>query len=259
MSKSCVAVLTLLGAVSSAQAGELAAAKAKEPAAAVPQANPNLIYQKNVFDAQRRAWELPPPPPPPQPPPPPALTDKDVKVQGVLINGSARKAIVEVAAGAMRLLPPPMPGKPLRPYKVLAEGEYLGEYKLVEIGAKELVFENGGVRAPLPFTIAKNRAVSGVAIPPPAQVAIVMPAAMPTLMDGSGGDMSSSMPTPFTPEMMPPPPPPVSTPEASASAVPPDSSAGSSPPQRGMTLIEAIEAARRNGVANSGPNPFANK
>lgn len=231
---------------------------ASEPS---PVSNPAVIYQKNVFDPQRKPWTLPVDPPPPPPPPPP-LTENDVKVLGAWTTNGVSKALVGLSP---KMLPPPVPGKSNRPFRTIQVGDTVGNYQLVEISLKELVFETNGARTSLPFKVTQGRAAAGISIAPPDQVALSVAAPSPVML-GANGEVTSVAATQqaATPEVSmniaPPPPAPIDT-GTPAPAAPGTGTGGSNDgPKQGMSLLEAIEYARKNPQtpgSGGSTNPFA--
>ncbi|MFC4161816.1 hypothetical protein [Chitinimonas lacunae] len=241
MKKEALALWCLTASVASI-AGAPAAPQPPANAEAKPKLDPSIIYQKNAFDPARKPWTLPVPPPPPPPPPPP-LSENEVRVQGIIVSGTTKKALVELL-GRMLSEVQSQPGKPARPYKMVSIGDTLGGYQLVDIQAGKLVFEQGGFRSDLSFKIAQNRPAAGITVPPPEQVAIVSSSPAPAMLGDSG-------------EVAPPPPPmeaaPAVAPEPNVAPPTPAPTPSGAPPQ-GMTLMQAIEWAKKNPSNNA--NPF---
>lgn len=247
MKKEALALLCLTAGVASA-AGMPAAPTPPASAEVKPKLDPSVIYQKNAFDPARKPWTLPVPPPPPPPPPPP-LSENEVRVQGIIVSGNTKKALVELL-GRMLSEVQTQPGKPARPYKMVSVGDTLGGYQLVDIQAGKLIFEQGGFRSDLTFKVAQNRPAAGITVPPPEQVAIVTSSPAPAMLGDSGEVIpGSAAPAPME---APPPPPMTAAPEANTAA--PSPSSNGAPPQ-GMTLMQAIEWAKKNPSGTG--NPFA--
>lgn len=226
-------------------------------------ADPNLIPQRNVFDPKRTPWTVPVPPPPPvpEPPPPPPISEADVMIQGVIVTDTMRKAIVALSS---KFLTPfqTSPDKSSRPYRIVTVGDVLGGYRIVSIDPKEVVFEQAGARSTLPFNIAKGRPATGATVSPPEQMAIMVPVAQPTMSDGSAAVAAAPPAAPMDAAA-------VGAAVASAAPQPggdPSITGGSDPnkpagqpeqPKQGMTLLEAIEFARRT-QTQPVANPFTN-
>ncbi|WP_374355827.1 hypothetical protein [Chitinimonas sp.] len=230
------------------------AAKPANKPAVVVKPDPTLIPAQNPFDPQRKPWLLPPPPPPPVP----ALSNDDIRIHGVIIAGDVRKALIELVAPRL-LPPPPAAGKsPARPYRMVTVGDDVGGYRVVDITPAELVFELGGARSNMPFKVAKGRAVAGAAVAPPTTEAVVVVAPMPTVLDGvappAADSGSNAAPPPAVAAAVPDAPPPAPAESAAAAQQP---AANNASPPSGMSLLEAIQWAKKNAGSNSAANPFA--
>lgn len=228
-------------------AGSLAQASPPAPPAQAQPAKPSLerIVTSNPFDPKRQSWQ----PPIPPPPPPPALTESEVRVRGIILAGSTRKALLEVLSP--KLQAPPQAGKPARPLRLVGVGDNLGEYRISQINASEVVLDAGSGTTTLPYQIVKGRPAVGTALPPPDQVAIVLAAPVPTIVNDNG---EASPVAPAEVQPLPAPviaAPPVQEPPASNPAAPqpgqqPETNQPATPAPTGMTLLEAIQLARRN-------------
>lgn len=249
-------ILLNASALASNPAAPAPAAKVDVAPPAPAAADPSVIYQKNVFDPQRKPWNLPAEPVP-APPPPPPLTDADVKIQGVWETGGTRKALVELSPKLLAQFET-KPGKTPRPYRTVSVGDNLGGFTLKTISAKELTFEQSGVTSTFKFQVAKGRAAAGVNVAPPDTQALVLMAPVPA----SSGD--AGMAQPVAPMVAPEPnavtpPPPQTVPQQAADAA---AANNTTQPQAGQTtgamgLLEAIEAARKNNSGLPVANPFA--
>jgi len=253
-------ILLNASALAANTAASAPAAKADATPPAPAAADPSVIYQKNVFDPQRKPWNLPAEPVP-APPPPPPLTDADVKIQGVWETGGTRKALVELSPKLLAQFET-KPGKTPRPYRTVSVGDNLGGFTLKTISAKELTFEQSGVTSTFKFQVAKGRATAGVSVAPPDQVAIVLSAPQPVVGDAGAAQ-------PIAPAALPEPTP-FAQPQAQPQSVPVPQQAAdnaaaannAAQPQAGQTtgamgLLEAIEAARKNNSGLPVANPFA--
>jgi hypothetical protein len=99
-----------------------------------------LIVEKNLFAMDRK-----PPSPEAAAPAPqqnkPGLSHTQLQLDGVIIHGNSRKAIVRTKA-----MLPPTPGakKPQSPFVTVREGQQIGEYKVVKIETKSISLEKDG-------------------------------------------------------------------------------------------------------------------
>lgn len=249
-----------------------APAVAPTPAPAVVKAPPpnyNAIYEKNIFDPQRKQWEEKKEVPPPLPP----LTAEDVQIYGVMAVGSYKRAIVKLA-GKLRGLAPTDPKS--RQFVTLSEGQSLAGYTLAEIGPQRLVFSVGDVRYAVAFNKKEDRPL---APPPPApaafQDAVVVTAETPNGANGqplptsspSGQDVVQAVAaaaTPAAPEPAPAPAAPAAeAPAPNASANAGSNAAAPAAPSQSMSLLEAIQQAQQakaqgGGQAAAVTNPFGN-
>ena len=261
--------------LAAAMAANAAPDDGKQPAPAAhaaTQPKPDLskIPAKNPFDPNRKVWEAPAVPPPPLPP----LADSDIKLHGAIIAGSTRKAIVEVLNPRLQAPGQDTKGKAARPYRVLAVGDDVGGYRVADITPAEIVFEQGGRTTSLPFTITKGRGASGAAVPPPDQVAIVLPAPVPTIVSDTGAAVAATdpnaPPVAGAPAAQAQPAAPAQsdataattpvTPMPENGGQPADNSGGNTPsdpnatPPQGMSLLDAIMWAKtHNGQAAANP------
>ncbi len=221
-------------------------------------ANYSDIYEKNIFDPQRQPW-LEKPVVPPVPPVPP-LNSGDIEVYGVMSVGSYKRAILKLSPGLKKLVPEPN----ARPFVVVAIGQAVGPYTLVEMSNKSIVMEGGGQRYPVTFAAKRDRTTSGP-IAPAMQEPVILPPALPTSVPGIE-------PIAVAP-IMPPQPEPAATPQqagsqqqaqqqaaasAAVAAQPAAPETPPAPPIQGQTLLEAIQAAQQAGV-KSGANPFTKR
>jgi len=238
-----------------------------------------VIAEQNLFDPQRKPW------PEPATATAAALTalgPEDIQVQGVVVVGGVKRAIVKLGGRLRQIAPGGAAG---RLSAVLSEGQALGGYTLESIEARQLVFATGGNR----FAVAFTRNVQREMSPAPQVLPVIQAATLPVAEPLS---VPIAQPAPgmaVAPTQFPPPspafvaPPPQSAPQFAPIAVPapaaglipggpaqpPGIAAAAAPassnvpaaPAGGMTLLQAIqaaEAARRAGQLPAAPpfNPF---
>lgn len=238
--------------------GALAADDAAKGGAVMGKADYSEIYEKNVFDPNRQPWSDKIKQADPAVP---ALAPGDVEVYGVMSVGDYKKAIVKLGP-AFKVAP--VPGA--RPFVMLAVGQALGPYTLVEISEKNIVFEGGGARYPMSFAAKKDRPPPS-AVAPAFQVPVVLPAPVPTMVPGIEPIAVAEAAPAAAPAPAPPPsdgqaPSPAAQQQpASPSAASQQAAAASAAPIQGRTLLEAIEAAAQAKAAGTlsapPPNPFA--
>ncbi len=215
------------------------------------------IYEKNVFDPNRQPWSDKIKPADPAVP---ALAPGDVEVYGVMAVGDYKKAIVKLGP-AFKVAP--VPGA--RPFVMLAVGQALGPYTLVEISEKNIVFEGGGARYPMPFAAKKDRPPPS-AVAPAFQVPVVLPVPVPTMVPGIEPIAVAEAAPAAAPAPVPAPsdgqvPPPAAQQQPASPSAASQQAAASAAPIQGRTLLEAIEAAAQAKAAGTlsapPPNPFA--
>lgn len=246
--------------------------QAVPPAAATLKPGYAEIYEKNVFDPKRQPWieKVEAPPPPPIAP----LTQADAEVLGVMAFGSYKKAILKLGPG-FKFAPQPKAKAPPRPFVILAVGESLGPYTLVEIAEKKVVFDASGTQYSVTFTPKKFDRPPPSAVTPMAQAPVILAAPTPTIVAGIEPLVSAAAPagSPSAPaanaaaqgQVAAPP---AGAGMASAVAAPPAAVPAAAPEQatanpapvvQGRTLLEAIEAARAAQAAGQltpTANPF---
>lgn len=235
------------------------------------------IYEKNVFDPKRQPWveKVETPPPPPVPP----ITAADAELLGVMAFGSFKKAVFKLGPG-FKFAPQPKNKAAPRPFVILAVGESLGPYTLVEVAEKKAVFDAAGTQYTVNFTPKKADRPPPSIVTPMAQAPVVLAAPTPTIVQGIE-PIASAVPA-ATPQAdaaapaggaaaMPAAAPAAPAGSAAAAAPAPAAapaatpaggeSANPAPIVQGRTLLEAIEAARAAQAAGliSAPaaNPFA--
>lgn len=233
-----------------------------------------VIAEQNLFDPQRKPW--------PEPAAAPAaaaspLAPEDIQVQGVVVLGGVKRAIVKLGGRLRQFAPGAAAG---RLNVVLSEGQALGSYTLESVDAQQLVFVSGDNRFMVPFTRNAPREMASAASAPlpviqsatlPVAEPLFVPAAQPTL-----GAVPPPFPPPAASMITPQPAPaPAAAPAQAAgqfpggptrqagntAAAPAFASAAPAAPAGGMSLLEAIqaaEAARRAGQLPAAPpfNPF---
>jgi len=226
-----------------------------------------VIAEQNLFDPQRKPWPEPAAAAAASP-----LAADDIQVQGVVVVGRVKRAIVKLG-GRLK----PAGGAAGRSNTVLGEGQAVGGYTLESIEARQLVFSSGGSRYTVPFTRSVQRDMASA---PPAPLPVIQsatlpvaeaaPAAQPAAIAGSP---QFAPPPALTPPQAGQPHPPAPAPApalfpsgpaqqaASTAAAPATPAAAPAPPATGMSLLQAIqaaEAARRAGQAQTAPpfNPF---
>ncbi len=277
----CIAC-ALLCAAASAQAavpatpaapgtpGATATAPASAPLSATAQPvqpDYNPIYEKNIFDPERKPWSEKPVVNIPAAPP---ITSSDVQLYGVIMVGNVKKALVKLEGRLKSSIPS------TRPFVALNEGQRVGEYTLAEIHPKELVFSAGDGRYRIAFNKKTDRPAP-LPAPPVIQGPSIATTEAPTIVPGLTPPPPPQTPTPMAPQQsampMPMPPP---MPGAMQPGNPNTQTASNSPSGmtgnnaassntantasantagRGMSLLEAIEQAKRSGT-QSPPNPF---
>lgn len=239
-----------------------AVADSAKPGAAAAQPNYAEIYEKNVFDPNRQPWADAPPAAAVSP-----INPGDIEIYGVMSVGGYKKAIIKPGP-AFKGAPAPVAGG--RPFIMLAVGQTLGAYTLVEISEKNIVFESGGARYPVAFSRKLDRPAP-VPAAPPMQAAVVLPVPVPTLVAGIAPiavePIASATPPTPQPEAAPAQASPtqpgqqqVAAAAPAAAAQPAPETTAPSPPIQGRTLLEAIqaaqEAAQRGEKVPTYANPF---
>lgn len=229
-----------------------AAGAAPAPPASAPAADSyEHIYKDNVFDPKRAPWVVAAPVP--SVPPPSA---SDIQLYGIVNVGSIKRAVFKLS--------PLLAGPGKRQFVSLAVGQSVGAYQIVDVLPDQVILAAGETRYPLRFSVKPDRSPVGVPLSAPAQSAMELPPAMPTIVPGiSTGGSAVALALPSQPV-------PASQPAAGAAtapaagsvaataaeAAPAQPAAPAAPAVQGATLLEAIEAARRAG-AQPMPNPFA--
>ncbi len=237
--------------------GAVSIAPTTEQSASKP--NYSDLHEKNIFDPNRQPWaENPPESAVPSVPP---LNPGDIEVYGVMSIGSYKKVIIKLGS-AFKLAPSPGAGS--RPFIMLAIGQALGPYTLVEVSGKNIVFEGGGARYLVTFAAKKDRPPAGPAAPI-AQEPVVLPAPVPTLVPGITPVVAEPIATApqqaAQPETQPAPAqlgqqPLASASSAAAAPASPETAASSPAPQiQGQTLLEAIQMARQAQQSGASPTP----
>lgn len=216
------------------------------------------IYEKNVFDPDRQPWADKTQAPAPSVAP---LTSADAEIYGVMMFGNYKKAIIKLGPG-FKFAPQPRGKSVPRPFVTLGVGEALGPYSIVEITDKTVVFEGGGARFPLAYTHKKNDRPAGGAVTPMAQSPVQLPAPVPTIVQGIEPIVAPAQATQLASapvEATAPAGGQQAAPQQAAPAAQPESSSQPPAPVQGMTLLEAIQAARaaqQSGTAPVVTNPF---
>jgi hypothetical protein len=125
-----------------------------------------LIVEKNLFAQERKP--LPPETAASTPQPKgPGLSHNQIQLDGVIIHGSSKKAIVRMKN------PPPSPDKKKQqsPFLAVREGQQIGDYKVVKIENKSISLEKDGQ------TVVISLFAEGkVASPPPPMPVTPQPA-----------------------------------------------------------------------------------
>lgn len=234
------------------------------------------IYEKNIFDPKRQPWveKVESPPPPAVPP----LTPADAEVYGVMAFGDFRKAIIKLGAG-FKFAPQPKNKSAPRPFVILGIGESLGPYTIKEITDKSVVFESAGSQFPLVFNQKKSDRPASGPISPMAQAPVILPAPVPTIVQGiepivTAAAQAPAAPSPEAQIQQPAPQPATPAPAAETAAAAPTAApsqqpastapeASQQPVIQGRTLLEAIEAARQaqqaGAITAAAPNPFVKR
>lgn len=204
------------------------------------------IYKENVFDPKRAQW-TPAAPPPPSIPPPSA---SDIQLYGIVNAGTVKRALFKLS--------PTLAGVGKKQFVSLAEGQGVGSYQVAEIKSDQVILAAGEARYPMRFAAKPDRSPAGVPISAPAQSAMELPPAMPTMVPGFTPVVPAAQPTlASAPPVAPAAP---QQPADRQQAKPADAPQAQQPaaPIQGATLLEAIEAARRAQAAGQPayPNPF---
>jgi len=232
-----------------------------------------VIAEQNLFDPQRKPWPEPAAPADAASP----LAPDDIQVQGVVVVGGVKRAIVKLGGRLRQFAPGAAAG---RLNVVLSEGQALGGYTLESVAAQQLVFVSGGNRFMVPITRnAQRETASAQSAPLPVIQSATLPVAEPQFIPAqpAPGAVPPQFPPPAASVMTPQPAPaPTRAPTQAAGQFPggPAQQAGttaaapaspSAAPAAaapgGMSLLEAIqaaEAARRAGQLSAAPpfNPF---
>lgn len=205
------------------------------------------IYKDNVFDPKRAPWVVAAPAPSI---PPPSATD--IQLYGIVNVGSVKRAVFKLS--------PLLAGPGKRQFVSLAVGQSVGAYQIADVLPDQVILAAGETRYPIRFSAKPDRSPAGVPLSAPAQSAMELPPAVPTIVPGvSTGGPAVALAPPSQPVPNSPPPPaaspagqPASTPAEGAPTQP----STPAPVVQGASLLEAIEAARRAGGPPA-PNPFA--
>ena len=212
-----------------------------------------IIAEQNLFDPQRKPWSERSAPDPVSP-----LSADELQVEGVVVHGGLRRAIVGLG-GKLRALAPG--GAAGRSSVILREGQALGAYTLESIGLQQLVFVSGGKRFAVPFIRTARRVVASA----PAALPVIQSPTLPVAAPPAAPRAQSATSTAPRPFGQPAAPTPAPAPAQGAPAQPAPArpaATAAAPASGGMTLLQAIqaaEAARRAGKTPSAPpyNPFA--
>jgi hypothetical protein len=231
------------------------------------------IADQNLFDPQRKPWAEPGQ----QAPAAPTIGPEDVQVQGVIIVGDVRRAIIRLGGRLRQLV---SGAGAARGIVVVREGQSLGGYTLQSVEPRQVVIVSGDSRFAIPVTRSLQRDTS----PPPPLASVIQAPTAPVV---EAPPQPAPAPPPSPPPsggMFPAPgqfpsPPPTAAPSGAVAGTqapvpqpvqnpflqaPAQQSAPAptpqAPPSTGMTLLEAIqaaEAARRSGQVQAPPvNPF---
>ena len=152
------------------------------------------MIEKNLFSQDRK----PPSPESAAAPPPtnkPAVSPKAFQLDGIIIHGDTRKALVRMKTGGG---PVGQKGKSQSPYIVVTEGGLLADYRVTKIDVKSISLEKDGQ------TIVVTLFAEGKTSPPvPAAPAPFNPApdgqAVPERGRGHGGPLRGGRPEPGRP------------------------------------------------------------
>lgn len=214
-----------------------------------------IIAEQNLFDPQRKPWSEQSAPAAVSP-----LSADELQVEGVVVHGGVKRAIVGLG-GSLRALAPG--GAAGRSSVILREGQALGAYTLESISSQQLVFVSGGKRFTVPFIRTARREVASAPVPLPVIQSPTLPVAAPTVAP-SARSATGAAPRPFGPPAVSTPAPAraATTPAQQSSAPARPAATAAAPASGGMTLLQAIqaaEAARRAGKTPTAPpyNPFA--
>jgi hypothetical protein len=106
----------------------------------VPCGSAPLMVEKNLFSQDRK-----PPSPETTASAPqsnkPAVSPKAFQLDGIIIYGDTKKALVRLKAGGV---PPGGKGKGQSPYVVVNEGGQIGEYRVTKVELKSITLEKDG-------------------------------------------------------------------------------------------------------------------
>ena len=226
-----------------------------------------VIAEQNLFDPQRKPWPEPAAATAVSP-----LAADDIQVQGVVVVGGVKRAIVTLG-GRLK----PAGGAAGRSNVILGEGQAVAGYTLESVQARQLVFSSGGQRFTVPFTRSARREMASA---PPAPLPVIQSATLPVAESApaaqpaaTAGSPQFAPPPALTPPQAGQPHPPAPAPaptlfpsgpaqQAASTAAAPATPAGApAAPATGMSLLQAIqaaEAARRAGQVPAAPpfNPF---
>lgn len=242
-----------------------------------------VIAEQNLFDPQRKPWAETAPTSAAAASP---IGPEDVQVQGVVVHGGVKRAIVKFGGRLRQLAPAGAPaGAAGRFNAILGEGQAIGGYTLESIQAQQLVFVSGGNRYTVPLTRNAPREIaSAQSAPLPVIQSATLPVAEPTSVPAAQPAAAPQFAQPRAPATPQPPmtqqpqqfppanPAPAQTAQGAGqfpgapaqqagAAAPASAAAAPAAPAGGMSLLEAIqaaEAARRSGQAPAAPpfNPF---
>jgi len=119
----------------------------------------SLMVEKNLFSQERKpsSGETAAPATPTGPPLPP----KAIQLDGIMIHGSIKKALLRLKGGSS----PKEKGKKDSPFTTVSEGEKINDYTVTKIGTRSVSLEKGGQTFEV-FLYAEGKVLSPLAATP---------------------------------------------------------------------------------------------
>lgn len=119
-----------------------------------------LMVEKNLFSQERKppSAEAPGPATPTAPPVPP----KAIQLDGIMIHGPVRKALLRLKGGTGAR----EKGKKDSPFTTVSEGEKVNDYTVTKIGTRSISLEKGGQTFEV-FLYAEGKVLPPLAPTPP--------------------------------------------------------------------------------------------
>jgi hypothetical protein len=119
----------------------------------------SLMVEKNLFSQERKPSSAETPAPTAQTGPP--LPPKAIQLDGIMIHGSIKKALLRLKGGPA----PKEKGKKESPFTTVSEGEKVNDYTVTKIGTPSVSLEKGGQTFEV-FLYAEGKVLSPLAPTP---------------------------------------------------------------------------------------------